>query len=86
MCSDLLSLRPVAVLNGRRKITCTICTVNDSEPVMIDAADQWEAHQKTRLHRRLAHKIWKDNERQPDKRFPDSQQTSGAPRLDLCKQ
>lgn len=49
------ALSPSAVLEARRKVVCPLCTKNPSQPVMVEGAE-WEAHQRTRLHRRLAAK------------------------------
>ncbi|KAI6126220.1 tRNA isopentenyltransferase [Pisolithus croceorrhizus] len=49
------ALSPSAVLEARRKVVCPLCTKNPSQPVMVECAG-WEAHQRTRLHRRLATK------------------------------
>ncbi|KAI6167206.1 tRNA isopentenyltransferase [Pisolithus thermaeus] len=49
------SLSPSAVLEARRKVVCPLCTKDPSQPVMVECAE-WEAHQRTRLHRRLATK------------------------------
>ncbi|KIO13156.1 hypothetical protein M404DRAFT_122728 [Pisolithus tinctorius Marx 270] len=47
------ALSPSAVLEARRMVVCPVCTKNPSQPVMVEAAE-WEAHRRTRLHRRLA--------------------------------
>ncbi|KAI5983854.1 tRNA isopentenyltransferase [Pisolithus albus] len=49
------ALSPSAVLEARRKVVCPLCTKNPSQPVMVEGLE-WEAHQRTRLHRRLAAK------------------------------
>ncbi|KAI6109974.1 tRNA isopentenyltransferase [Pisolithus sp. B1] len=46
---------PSAALEARRKVVCPLCTKNPSQPVMVECAE-WEAHQRTRLHRRLVTK------------------------------
>lgn len=48
---------PIAVLNARRKITCPTCTAGKNQPVMIEEGLQWEAHQRTKVHKRLASKV-----------------------------
>ncbi|KAI6126221.1 tRNA isopentenyltransferase [Pisolithus croceorrhizus] len=56
MLSDVnKSLSPSAVLEARRKVVCPLCTKNPSQPVMVEC-DEREAHQRTRLHRRLVTK------------------------------
>ncbi|KAJ8508549.1 hypothetical protein ONZ45_g9198 [Pleurotus djamor] len=59
--SDLLDIAdrpttPNAVLAARRKIICPFCTVNPEEPFMVEEGEQWKAHQRTKVHRRLATK------------------------------
>ncbi|KAH7927719.1 tRNA isopentenyltransferase [Leucogyrophana mollusca] len=48
---------PTAVLHARRKITCRVCTIDETKPVMIEEGREWESHQKTKIHRRLASKM-----------------------------
>ncbi|KAI6116890.1 tRNA isopentenyltransferase [Pisolithus croceorrhizus] len=56
MLSDVnKSLSPSAALEARRKVVCPLCTKNPSQPVMVEC-DEREAHQRTRLHRRLVTK------------------------------
>lgn len=50
------SVNPIAVLRARRKVVCSVCTLHPSRPVMVEEGAQMKAHQKTRLHRRLAGK------------------------------
>jgi hypothetical protein len=50
-------LSPISVLEARRKMTCSVCTLQEDRPVMIEEGPEWIAHQKTRSHRRLAAKI-----------------------------
>ncbi|KAI6043118.1 tRNA isopentenyltransferase [Pisolithus marmoratus] len=52
------ALSPSAVLEARRKVVCPVCTKDPSQPVMVEGAE-WEAHQRTRLHRRLVAKAKK---------------------------
>jgi len=47
---------PTAALLARKKVLCTVCTVNDALPVMIEEGSQWAAHAKTTAHKRLAAK------------------------------
>ncbi|KAI6118714.1 tRNA isopentenyltransferase [Pisolithus croceorrhizus] len=49
------ALSPSVVLEARRKVVCPLCTKDPSQPVMVECAE-WEAHQRTRLHRRLVTK------------------------------
>ncbi len=44
----------MAMLEARRKLTCLVCTVDENRPVMIEQGLEWEIHQKTRSHKRLA--------------------------------
>ncbi|KAF9452810.1 tRNA isopentenyltransferase [Macrolepiota fuliginosa MF-IS2] len=58
---NLLSVRekavePTAVLEARRKVICPICTTEENRPVMIEQGPEWEIHQGTRSHKRLAAK------------------------------
>ncbi|KAI0320514.1 tRNA isopentenyltransferase [Amylostereum chailletii] len=43
-----------AVLQARKKFTCPVCSVDASRPVMLEEGLEWDAHEKTRAHRRLA--------------------------------
>ncbi|KII88875.1 hypothetical protein PLICRDRAFT_588604 [Plicaturopsis crispa FD-325 SS-3] len=57
---------PSAVLVARRRMTCAVCTVDEERPVMIEEGQEWEAHRKTRSHRRMAaKKEGKEGERHP---------------------
>ncbi|KAI0267580.1 IPP transferase-domain-containing protein [Russula aff. rugulosa BPL654] len=47
---------PTAVLLARRKILCPVCTVDEALPVMIEEGSEWEAHARTKVHKRLAAK------------------------------
>jgi tRNA dimethylallyltransferase len=51
---------PVSVLHARRKIICSVCTVNKDQPLMIEEGREWDAHQKTRIHKRLVGKASRD--------------------------
>ncbi|THV08068.1 tRNA isopentenyltransferase [Dendrothele bispora CBS 962.96] len=42
---------PTAVLNSRKKVVCPSCTTDPLQPYMVDGRE-WEAHQKSRGHRR----------------------------------
>ncbi|KAL9714932.1 tRNA dimethylallyltransferase, mitochondrial [Leucoagaricus gongylophorus] len=52
-------VRPSAILEARRKIICTVCTTDESRPVMIEQGLDWELHLKTRSHKRLQKTIQK---------------------------
>ncbi|KAL0947252.1 hypothetical protein HGRIS_013373 [Hohenbuehelia grisea] len=47
---------PHAVLEARRKVVCSICTLDPAQPCMIEEGAQWAAHERTKVHRRLASK------------------------------
>ncbi|KAF9792329.1 tRNA isopentenyltransferase [Thelephora terrestris] len=47
-------LRPSDALARRRKIVCPVCSLDPDRPVMIEEGEQWESHQRTRSHQRLA--------------------------------
>lgn len=58
---DMLSIPdksadPVAKLKARRRVVCSVCTVNKAQPVMIEEGREWQIHVGTRTHRRLAQK------------------------------
>ncbi|RDB21249.1 tRNA dimethylallyltransferase, mitochondrial [Hypsizygus marmoreus] len=61
---DRKPVDPTSVLNARRKIICTTCTIYPDRPVMVEEGRERAAHEKTRLHRKLAaksaHRIQKD--------------------------
>ncbi|KAI5900077.1 tRNA isopentenyltransferase [Schizophyllum commune H4-8] len=46
------ALSPTAVLEARRKRTCTVCSIDTDKPVMIDESE-WDVHVRTRSHKRL---------------------------------
>jgi hypothetical protein len=52
----LIARSPTAVLLARRKILCPVCTVDEALPVMIEEGSEWEAHARTKVHKRLAAK------------------------------
>lgn len=64
---------PNSVIDARRKIICPICTIDEDKPVMIEEYGEWDAHQKNRLHRRLASKRRRDqgNQIEEGKRIDD---------------
>ncbi|KAF8271953.1 tRNA isopentenyltransferase [Lactarius quietus] len=47
---------PTAVLSARQKVICPVCTTDESKPVMIEEGREWEAHARSKVHRRLAAK------------------------------
>jgi len=47
---------PISVLEARRKRTCSVCTLQEDRPVMIEDGSEWIAHRKTRSHQRHAAK------------------------------
>ncbi|KAI9508886.1 tRNA isopentenyltransferase [Russula earlei] len=57
---------PTAALLAHRKLLCSVCTVNDALPVMIEEGSQWAAHVKSTAHKRLAAKQAKRKERVHD--------------------
>jgi len=52
---------PISVLEARRKKTCSVCTLQEDRPVMIEEGPEWIAHQRTPSHRRLAAKTKNSN-------------------------
>ena len=54
----------VLMSHPRRGAGGPIRTVNEDEPVMVDEAEQWEIHQRTWIHRRLAAKPKNGDKRQ----------------------
>lgn len=52
----LIAYSPTAILLARRKILCPVCTVDEALPVMIEEGSEWEAHARTKVHKRLAAK------------------------------
>ena len=56
-----LTFSPISVLEARKKKTCSVCTLQEDRPVMIEEGPEWIAHQKTRSHRRLATKTKDSN-------------------------
>lgn len=43
---------PTAFLNGRRMVTCDVCTTNHTMPTMMTEGLEWQAHLRSRKHRR----------------------------------
>ena len=54
--SMLVACSPTEMLLARRKILCPVCMVDEALPVMIEKGSQWEAHARTKFHKRLAAK------------------------------
>ncbi|KAJ7043335.1 tRNA isopentenyltransferase [Mycena alexandri] len=46
---------PTAVLNARRKVVCSVCTVDAAQPVLVDE-DRLTVHNQGRPHRRILRK------------------------------
>ncbi|KAH8108186.1 tRNA isopentenyltransferase [Cristinia sonorae] len=60
---------PEAKLEARRKAICPICTLDETQPVMIEEGREWQAHIGTRVHKRLAQKAkGSPDEQQRDRR------------------
>ncbi|KAI0075461.1 tRNA isopentenyltransferase [Panus rudis PR-1116 ss-1] len=47
---------PTAVLSARRKIICPTCTINETEPVMIEEGTEWTRHVNSRTHKHMVRK------------------------------
>jgi len=45
---------PSDVLSARKKSTCTVCTTNPKQPVMIEEGWEWERHEQSKSHRYMA--------------------------------
>jgi tRNA dimethylallyltransferase len=45
---------PTEVLRARRKVVCAACTLDTSQPFMVEDGAQLEAHRRSRAHRRYA--------------------------------
>lgn len=54
-------ISPADIIASRRKLICDICTTNLDRPVMIEYGPQWEAHIRSRGHRRLAQRNTANN-------------------------
>ncbi|KAF9567645.1 tRNA isopentenyltransferase [Agrocybe pediades] len=50
-------IRPTAVLLASKRRICHVCTMQEDRPVMLEEGSEWDIHQKTRSHRRLAAKL-----------------------------
>lgn len=55
---------PISVLQARRKVICPVCTIQEDRPLMIEQGREWEAHRKTRTHRRRT--AWAANRFDPE--------------------
>ncbi|KAH8833494.1 tRNA isopentenyltransferase [Flagelloscypha sp. PMI_526] len=51
---DLKPVGPAATLEARKRVICEVCTVNREQPVVIESGDEWQAHSRTKHHRRRA--------------------------------
>ncbi|OJA07605.1 hypothetical protein AZE42_06274 [Rhizopogon vesiculosus] len=51
---DVKPTNPTEVLRARKKTVCTVCTLDSSQPFMVDDGPQLEAHRQTRIHRARA--------------------------------
>lgn len=51
---DVKPTNPTEVLRARKKIVCTVCTLDPAQPFMVEDGSQWEAHRHSRTHRRHA--------------------------------
>ncbi|KAG1836655.1 tRNA isopentenyltransferase [Suillus subalutaceus] len=51
---DVKPTSPTEILRARKKVVCPACTLDPSQPFMVEAGSQWEAHRRSRTHRRHA--------------------------------
>ncbi|KAG1769454.1 tRNA isopentenyltransferase [Suillus placidus] len=51
---DVKPTSPTEVLRARKKVVCSACTLDPSQPFMVEDGPQWEAHRHSRTHRRHA--------------------------------
>lgn len=51
---DVKPTSPTEVLRARRKVVCPACTLDTSQPFMVEEGPQLEAHRRSRAHRRYA--------------------------------
>ncbi|KAJ7093093.1 tRNA isopentenyltransferase [Mycena epipterygia] len=54
---------PTSILKAQRKVVCSICTVDATQPFMVDE-DRLAAHVRARPHRRLARKMTPEQHRE----------------------
>ncbi|KAF8906021.1 IPP transferase-domain-containing protein [Gymnopilus junonius] len=57
LSTERKDIKPTSVLEVRKRQVCSICTVQEDRPVMIEEGSEWELHQKSRAHRRLAGRV-----------------------------
>ncbi|EJD02072.1 tRNA isopentenyltransferase [Fomitiporia mediterranea MF3/22] len=50
------STNPVDVMLTRRKLVCPVCTTEANRPVMLEEGREWEAHQRTSMHKAMQRK------------------------------
>ncbi|KAG1801783.1 tRNA isopentenyltransferase [Suillus subaureus] len=51
---DVKPTSPTEILRARKKVVCPACTLDPSQPFMVEDGSQWEAHRRSRTHRRHA--------------------------------
>jgi tRNA dimethylallyltransferase len=51
---DVKPTNPTEILRARKKVVCPACTLDPSQPFMVEDGPQWEAHRRSRTHRRYA--------------------------------
>ncbi|KAG1835622.1 tRNA isopentenyltransferase [Suillus variegatus] len=51
---DVKPTSPTEVLRARKKVVCPACTLHPSQPFMVEDGSQWEAHRRSRAHRKYA--------------------------------
>jgi len=56
LATERKAVDPVSVLNARRKLVCSFCTLNPNRPFMVENGREWVAHQRTRAHKHMASK------------------------------
>ncbi len=60
--TDFTIFSPTSILEARKKRICPVCTLESDRPVMIEEGAEWDTHQKTRSHQRLAKKRLRDQD------------------------
>ncbi|THH03717.1 hypothetical protein EW145_g6064 [Phellinidium pouzarii] len=58
LAHDMLSvpvrpMNPTEIIQSRRKSVCSVCSLHVERPVMLEEGREWEAHQRTRMHKRM---------------------------------
>lgn len=48
---DVKPTSPTEILRARKKVVCPVCTLDPSQPFMVEDGSQWEAHRRSRAHR-----------------------------------